>query len=326
MSKRFGITDDTIYCVNNDGSVTNIAVIDIEDGDVRPIDNDLWYSEIEDRLEELSSIKEDYSKLVSLVSKTNKQIISAKSAIFSLENVFKDGLIQNIFRLRYRWGIITFFVLLFILSSFITIIGDLGIEINILTDLYSVRIAHTVLIILSAISIIAVVAFFANICHVRNIMQSVKTEADNLAAILCNDKKVYDFANELNLTTLPLIITDVQIGNTDYDGNVQTPYGNSISENDTMYLKPKVKYFGIKSGVQTLRIRWIKPDGSISKGNSSVGDFSQISGYKITSGQRDEICLSGWGGTNKGHWKAGQYFIEIWHDDIRLIRKSFTIY
>lgn len=157
-------------------------------------------------------------------------------------------------------------------------------------------------------------------------IQSIKNISENLATIHCNDKEVFDFVNRLNLSSLPMIITDVLIGNVDFDGNIETAYGKKISESGTMYLKPKVKYFGIKSGIQTLRVRWIKPDGSISKGNTSIGNFSQVSGYNISSGKNDEICLSGWGGKNKGHWFAGQYFIEIWYDDIRLIRKPFTIY
>ncbi len=38
MSKRFGIEGEMIYCVNDDGSVTNIALIDLDDGNIRPVD------------------------------------------------------------------------------------------------------------------------------------------------------------------------------------------------------------------------------------------------------------------------------------------------
>lgn len=326
MSKRFGISDDTIYCVNDDGSVTNIAVVDAEDGDVRPINNEKWYSEMEDELEELTNTKENYAKLLNLISITNKQIISSKAKVSSLDRAFDRSIFKKVYSRQKAWTIIFVCILLFLITSAITILGDFSFSTRILAYPHLVKIVLAILFGLTAICVIGFLIIFHKGIHLLNLMHDAKNDSENLSAILCNDNVVYDFANHLNLTSIPMIISDVLIGNTDYNGNIQTPYGDRISENDTMYLKPKVKYFGIKSGVQTLRIRWIKPDGSISKGNSSIGDFSQISGYNLTSGKNDEICLSGWGGTNKGHWEAGQYFIEIWHEDIRLIRKPFTIY
>lgn len=326
MSKRFGMNDDTIYCVNDDGSVTNIAIIDVEDGDVRPIDNEKWYSEIEDELEELSGIKENYAKLLNIISGTNKQIASSKSKVSSLDRAYERSIFKKVSNKKNAWTIIFVCIILFLIAFAVTILGDFNYSSCILAHTHLAKIALLILSGLTAICVVGFLLIFHNGYHLLNLMQEAKIDSENLSVIHCNDIEVYDFANQLNLASIPMIISDVLIGNTDYNGNIQTAYGNRISQTDTMYLKPKVKYFGIKSGVQTLRIRWIKPDGSISKGNSSIGDFSQISGYNISSGKNDEIVLSGWGGKDKGHWPAGQYFIEIWHDEIRLIRNPFTIY
>ena len=325
MSKQFGITGETIYCVNEDGSITNIAIIDLGNGDIRPVDNEVWYSELEGEIENLKKVQNNYSKLLSLVSDTNKQIITTKSVVTDLIRTVNKGFFNHISQAK-NIGIICFvYIALFLGVSVFTIIGDFFPDIVPVSWLQIIKIVHIILIFIAVISIL----FFIIMCLRQSLIatkiQSVKNSSEELSVIHCNGNEVYDFVNQ-NLSSLPMIITDVLIGNTDFNGNIETEYGKKIPEVDTMYLRPKVKYFGIKSGVQTLRVRWIKPDGSISKGNTSLGNFSQVSGYNISAGKSDEICLSGWGGTNKGHWIAGQYFIEIWYDEIRLIRKPFTIY
>lgn len=326
MSRRFGIEGEMIYCINDDGSITNIAEIDLEDGDVRPVDTEIWYSELKEENDELNESKENYSKLLSLVSDTNKQISSTKSRISQLVSASVRGSYYRLSRIKkFRWFAVVC-ILLFISSSVITVLGDFSNMSFLLFNIPLSTISHVVVVILALISIVLLGIIYYNQNQLSETIQNLQDVSEKLSAIHCNENGVYDFVNQLNLSSVPLIINDVLIGNTDYNGNIETSYGNRISASNTMYLKPKVKYFGIKSGVQTLRIRWIKPDGTISKGNSSIGDFSQISGYNISAGKNDEICLSGWGGTNKGHWTAGQYFIEIWYEEIRLIRKPFTIF
>lgn len=42
---------------------------------------------------------------------------------------------------------------------------------------------------------------------------------------------------------LPIVVNSIQIGNVDYDGNIDTEYGNTIYDYKTMYLKPKISYY-----------------------------------------------------------------------------------
>lgn len=326
MSKRFEIEGEMIYCVNDDGSVTNIAIIDLEDGDIRPVDNETWYSELESEIEDLKKVQDNHSKLLSLVSDTNKQIATTKSVVADLVRTANNGLLNSISHIKNIGYICIGCIALFLGVSVFTVIDDFFPEILPVSWTQIIKIIHIILIFFAVLSVILLIVICLKYSRLANKIQSVKNSYEVLSTIHCNENEVYDFVNQLNLSSLPMVITDVLIGNTDYNGNIETEYGRKILESGTMYLKPKVKYFGIKSGVQTLRVRWIKPDGSISKGNASLGNFSQVSGYNISSGKNDEIYLSGWGGTNKGHWVAGQYFIEIWYDDIRLIRKPFTIY
>ena len=124
----------------------------------------------------------------------------------------------------------------------------------------------------------------------------------------------------------PIIIDRIEIGNSDYDGNVQTEYGNKIYDYNTMFLKPKIYYTGLESGDYTLKVKWFTPDGVLSTGNSSPSGFSQSGEYYFYSGDDNTKVLSGWGSNNKGHWKSGTYRIEIWYEDVCLKAKTFSIY
>lgn len=150
----------------------------------------------------------------------------------------------------------------------------------------------------------------------KSTLESEKLSAENALSML--KQKVGN--------TYPIIISDIEIANVYKGGNVETDYGNTIYSSNTMYLKPRIKYYGILSGTRTLKIKWFKPDGSMSSGSSSPYGFSQSNSYYIDSGPDNTITMSGWGNENKGHWRSGTYRIEIWHENICLKSKTFKIY
>ena len=124
---------------------------------------------------------------------------------------------------------------------------------------------------------------------------------------------------------IPLIITDIQIGNTYYNGNIETNYGSTIYSRNTMYLTPRIKYMGLVSGNKTLKVKWYNPSGTLSTGTSSTNGYSQSNSYYVSKGQ-NTLTLHGWGNETKGHWGSGTYKIEIWYENKCLSSKSFTIY
>lgn len=124
---------------------------------------------------------------------------------------------------------------------------------------------------------------------------------------------------------IPLIITDIQIGNTYYNGNLETNYGSTIYSRNTMYLTPRIKYMGLVSGNKTLKVKWYNPSGTLSTGTSSTNGYSQSDSYYVSKGQ-NTLTLRGWGNETKGHWGSGTYKIEIWYENKCLSSKSFTIY
>ena len=153
----------------------------------------------------------------------------------------------------------------------------------------------------------------------RSEINSLKQERDNAKSELSNLK------NKVS-NTYPLIITDIEIANVTYDGDIHTNYGNSLYGSSTMYLQPRIKYTGLSSGNKTIKVKWYNPDGSISRGTSSPPGFSQSQSMYVYSGDNNAYTLPGWGNSNKGSWRSGTYRIEIWYENTCLRSKIFTIY
>ncbi|MEE0976365.1 MAG: hypothetical protein UH543_01345, partial [Bacteroidales bacterium] len=125
-------------------------------------------------------------------------------------------------------------------------------------------------------------------------------------------------------TRLPKIYS-IEIGNENYDGDRITDYGEKIYSSETMYLAPKIRYKSYADRSYTFDVKWIKPDGSIRRGDSSPAGYSQSKSYYLSYGEGNKV-LRGWGNDTKGNWKAGNYAIEIWCEGTLLKRKEFTIY
>lgn len=124
----------------------------------------------------------------------------------------------------------------------------------------------------------------------------------------------------------PIIITDVEIANINYDNDVQTDYGYSIYSSGTMYLKPRISYIGLTSGTKTFKVKWYNSDGTIRRGSKSPPGITFSDDVYISEGTNRTMTLSGWGNSNKGHWASGTYRIEIWYGDVCLRAENFTIY
>lgn len=128
-------------------------------------------------------------------------------------------------------------------------------------------------------------------------------------------------------STFPINITNIEIGNTYYNGSVETNFGNTIYSRYTMYLTPKITYTGINAGRSiNLKIKWYNPNGSLSTGDSSPSGYSQQKSIYVYSGQNNTTRLQGWGNKTKGNWGKGTYRIEIWYENVCLKAKTFTIY
>ena len=130
-------------------------------------------------------------------------------------------------------------------------------------------------------------------------------------------------SNYEKIFQLGIFITNVQIGNFAYGGRNINNYGARIRSSDTQYLRPKITYLATISNTVTLKIKFINPDGTISRGTSA--GFSYSDSYRINAG-KNTLELKGWGSNTPGNWLSGDYKIEIWHEDVLLTSHNFTIH
>lgn len=123
----------------------------------------------------------------------------------------------------------------------------------------------------------------------------------------------------------PLIIDNIMIGNVYRGGAVETDYGNTLYSSHMMFFSPKLVYRGYADGTKTLKVKWFKPDGSLSYSASSPSGFSQSTDCYIYQGSQT-VVLGSWGNDNMGFWPSGSYRIEVWYGNLMLKSKTFTVY
>ncbi len=124
----------------------------------------------------------------------------------------------------------------------------------------------------------------------------------------------------------PILITDLKMGITNNDGDIVVEHGNTIYSSSTMFLSPKIYYYGNRSGSITLKTKIFTPSGTMSNNqNTSPEGYTNKTEMYVSEGSNNRI-MTGWGSNSKGYWKSGNYRIEIWYNSTCLYSKSFIIY
>ena len=147
--------------------------------------------------------------------------------------------------------------------------------------------------------------------------KSMREEAEN---------KLTELKNSIS-STIPMLITDIEIANVYDGGTFETNYGGSIYSSNSMYLKPRITYTGIRTGEDiTLYVKLYGISGTLQTGNSSPSGYSFSNSVTVSSGSGNKCELKGWGSSTKGHWSRGTYRYEIWYGNVCLRAKTFTVY
>lgn len=156
--------------------------------------------------------------------------------------------------------------------------------------------------------------------------RSLRSDVSDLEREVRNLKK-----NQSNYvsSSAPFTISSIDIANVNYSGDIITSYGNTIYGSQTMYLKPRIKYSCNTSGTYEIIVKfYYKQNGEykLSTGSTSPSGCSYSAKMYFNSGSGKTMEFSGWGGTDKGHWKANDYLVEFWYNGSRLAYKYFTVY
>ncbi len=125
---------------------------------------------------------------------------------------------------------------------------------------------------------------------------------------------------------IPIIITDIKIGNVYKDFKIETDYGKRIIASNTMYLAPQITYNCMAYVEMPLYVKLFGPDGKLRTGKTSPEGYTYKDDCNFLNGDKKTLDLMGWGNEKKGYWSAGKYRLEIYYKDIYIASKEFEIY
>lgn len=126
----------------------------------------------------------------------------------------------------------------------------------------------------------------------------------------------------------PIVITDIQMGNQQYDGTMISDYGQKIYSRKTKYLCAQIAFKTVDiSDSKTIELKYklFTPSGILSTGDSSPKGYT-TTGKIYVSSSTTKANIFGWGRDTSGNWGAGTYKFEIYYNDRCIGIKSFKIY
>lgn len=121
-------------------------------------------------------------------------------------------------------------------------------------------------------------------------------------------------------------IRKIEFANVDGNDNViNSYYGSIFYDSELKYLKPRITYDGILDETKSvyLNSKIIYPSGEVMSNANSAYTFSNH--LQVKPGIYNKCELSGWGNSEGGYFKAGEYKFELWYNSERIYQTSFTI-
>lgn len=203
-----------------------------------------------------------------------------------------------------------------------------------------------VLSILVVIGLIAILLFNQNVNQLNNELARQEYAVDSLKNVVSNkDSIIYNQTQEIRVTKNNLkeakkeldysksllndlsLYTPISVSNMEVKNKGEN-YGERIYSSRTTYISPKLTVFSLIDGSVDLYIKFYAPNGLSRSSNADVSPtgYSYKDNVSLSKNQNTTIYLSGWGGTDKGHWSSGLYRIEVWHNDVCIKAKTFRIY
>ena len=128
-------------------------------------------------------------------------------------------------------------------------------------------------------------------------------------------------------STPSITITKMDFVNKDNNGKIIDSYGTTFESSTLKFLAPRITYNSIGStGVISLNIKIIKPDGSIDVSSSSPNGYTFNTTLNVQANKKGEtVTLNSWGNERGGSYSPGNYNYEIWSKGTRLHRASFIV-
>ena len=155
-------------------------------------------------------------------------------------------------------------------------------------------------------------SFYKLMKQIDNAQSDVFKECANVGAYAASEE-------------VPFVVTNLEIANTEADGQIIQDYGSTLYDYKTKFLQPRVTLATNKaSGTYTVSVKLYKGI-ELQRGPTSPDDctFTRV----ITlqgSGNQMEV-LGNWGSKRAGKLRKGTYRFEIWYQDHCIGSKTFKL-
>lgn len=128
---------------------------------------------------------------------------------------------------------------------------------------------------------------------------------------------VEDLLDKIKMNT-PLIVKEILIGSN------ESNYGGTIYSESTTYIYIQVKLISLVDSKIKLYIKIYGPDG-LETGNSSPNGFTYSHDINVEPNEFCNVDLAGWGNKEPGHYKVGNYRLELYFKGTCVGLKTFKV-
>lgn len=160
-------------------------------------------------------------------------------------------------------------------------------------------------------------------------INSLKTQLDSTSRNLNREMGYHirlQHENDTLKQLFPIYVSKLEVANADGRGNSISSYGKDISASSSMYLMPRITYWGFMVGEKLeLMVRLYDHEGKLVTGASSPKGYSYSCKIDPILPNENSISLSGWGGSDRGHFRPGTYRYEVWYNDMCLKQCAFIL-
>jgi uncharacterized protein YgiM (DUF1202 family) len=124
----------------------------------------------------------------------------------------------------------------------------------------------------------------------------------------------------------PIIeITALSAGNWG-DSKWLTNAGRKLYSSEMRFLAPVITYNATFNAKVTFFIKILHPNGELDKGSNAPSGFTYIDSSQVNEGSNQTCVLTAWGNQNVSTYQSGQWTVEVWYNNKRLISEKIIIY
>ena len=125
----------------------------------------------------------------------------------------------------------------------------------------------------------------------------------------------------------PFEIVSFHYGFTNYNGDVISPYDSKLLSSKSRYISTRLDVNFLRYDGAQIKVKLLQ-DGKLSTGTGSKDGYSYTQSVwpQFQKTGKQTVSAGSWGSDTPGHWRAGNYEIQIWYKDEMIGSDTFRIF